>query len=98
MSISRPHVAARRDRRIAGAGLDGFEGEPLPAEDPLIGLDNVILTPHWSASTVDVWSATGQAMAEGMLLAARGQRPDNVVNPEVLDSARVCAETIPIRG
>ncbi len=77
-------VAALRDRRIAGAGLDVFEGEPLPAEDPLIGLDNVILTPHWSASTADVWSATGQAMAEGMLRAARGQRPDNVVNPEVL--------------
>ena len=51
-------VAALRDRRIAGAGLDVFEVEPLPAEDPLIGLDNVILTPHWSASTSDVWSAS----------------------------------------
>jgi phosphoglycerate dehydrogenase-like enzyme len=78
-------VAALRDRRIAGAGLDVFEVEPLPAEDPLIGLDNVILTPHWSASTSDVWSATGQAMAEGMLCAACGKLPDNIVNPEVLD-------------
>ncbi len=78
-------VAALRDRRIAGAGLDVFEVEPLPADDALIGLDNVILTPHWSASTSEVWSATGQAMAEGMLRAARGQRPDNIVNPEVLD-------------
>jgi len=78
-------VAALRDRRIAGAGLDVFEVEPLPPEDPLIGLDNVILTPHWSASTSDVWSATGQAMAEGMLRAARGELPDNIVNPEVLD-------------
>jgi phosphoglycerate dehydrogenase-like enzyme len=78
-------VAALRDRRIAGAGLDVFEVEPLPADDPLIVLDNVILTPHWSASTSDVWSATGHAMADGMLRAARGQRPDNIVNPEVLD-------------
>jgi len=78
-------VAALCDRRIAGAGLDVFEVEPLPADDPLIGLDNVILTPHWSASTSDVWSATGRAMAEGMLRAARGELPENIVNPEVLD-------------
>ena len=78
-------VAALRDRRIAGAGLDVFEVEPLPPDDPLIGLDNVILTPHWSASTSDVWRATGAAMAEGMLKAARGERPDNVVNPQVFD-------------
>jgi phosphoglycerate dehydrogenase-like enzyme len=76
---------ALRDRRIAGAGLDVFEVEPLPPDDPLVGLDNVILTPHWSASTVDVWCATGEAMAEGMLRAAGGELPDNVVNPEVLN-------------
>jgi phosphoglycerate dehydrogenase-like enzyme len=71
--------------RIAGAGLDVYEVEPLPADDPLIGLDNVILTPHWSASTADIWLATGQAMAEGMLRAARGLIPENVVNRNVLD-------------
>jgi phosphoglycerate dehydrogenase-like enzyme len=73
------------DRRIAGAGLDVFDVEPLPPDDPLIALDNVILTPHWSASTSDVWVATGKAMAEGMLRAARGELPENIVNPEVLD-------------
>ena len=78
-------VAALRDRRIAGAGLDVFDVEPLPAGDPLIGLDNVILTPHWSASTSDVWRATGTAMAEGMLKAAHGEPPDNIVNPQVFD-------------
>src|SRR5262249_36417995 len=72
-------------RRLAGAGLDVFAEEPLPAGDPLLGLDNVILTPHWSASTADVWAATGRAMAEGMLRAAQGQVPDSVVNPEVFD-------------
>jgi phosphoglycerate dehydrogenase-like enzyme len=76
---------ALRDRRIAGAGLDVFEAEPLPAGDPLLTLDNVILTPHWLASTADIWLATGQAMAEGMLRAAHGRPPDNIVNPEVLD-------------
>jgi phosphoglycerate dehydrogenase-like enzyme len=78
-------IEALRARRIAGAALDVFEVEPLPANDPLLGLDNVILTPHWSASTADVWRATGMAMAAGMLRAARGEIPENVVNPEVLD-------------
>jgi phosphoglycerate dehydrogenase-like enzyme len=79
---------ALRDRRIAGAGLDVFEVEPLPIDDPLIGLDHVILTPHWSASTSDVWQATGREMAHGMLKAAIGRPPDNVVNPEVLKRPR----------
>jgi phosphoglycerate dehydrogenase-like enzyme len=73
--------------RLAGAGLDVFEEEPLLADDPLTRLDNVILTPHWLASTADVWAATGKAMAEGMLRAARGLIPENVVNPEVLSQA-----------
>jgi phosphoglycerate dehydrogenase-like enzyme len=78
-------VEVLQARRIAGAALDVFEREPLPADDPLIALDNVILTPHWSASTRDVWRATGNAMVAGMLRAARGEIPDDVVNREVLE-------------
>jgi phosphoglycerate dehydrogenase-like enzyme len=74
-----------RNRRIAGAGLDVYEEEPPSSTDPLLGLDNVILTPHWLASTIDVWEATGEAMALGMLRAARGLVPEDVVNTEVLD-------------
>jgi phosphoglycerate dehydrogenase-like enzyme len=78
-------TAALEQRRIAGAALDVFEIEPLPADDPLVRLDNVILAPHWSCSTSDVWKATGHAMAAGMLRAARGLVPENVINQEVLD-------------
>jgi phosphoglycerate dehydrogenase-like enzyme len=78
-------VAALRERRLAGAALDVFEEEPLPPDDPLLELANVIVTPHWCASTTDVWRATAKAMAEGMLRAACGRVPDNVVNTEVLD-------------
>jgi phosphoglycerate dehydrogenase-like enzyme len=77
-------VEALRRRQIAGAGLDVFEVEPLPPGDPLLQLDNVIVTPHWLASTRDVWDATGRQMAAGMRRAARGLVPENVVNPEVL--------------
>ena len=81
-------VEVLTSRQIAGAALDVFEHEPLPADDPLIGLDNVILTPHWSASTRDVWQATGRAMVAGMLCASRGEVPENVVNRDVLDRPR----------
>jgi phosphoglycerate dehydrogenase-like enzyme len=77
-------VDSLRRGRLAGAGLDVFAVEPLPADDPLTQLDNVILTPHWSASTTDVWAATGRAMAEGMLRAACGRVPEHVVNAAVL--------------
>ena len=77
-------VAALRERKIAGAGLDVFAVEPLPPDHPLLQLDNAIVTPHWNCSTTDVWQATGRAMAEGMLRVAIGQAPENVVNREVL--------------
>jgi phosphoglycerate dehydrogenase-like enzyme len=85
-------VEALGSRRIAGAALDVYAVEPLPTDDPLLSLDNVILTPHWSASTTDVWSATGRAMAKGMLRAASGLVPENVVNPEVLVSSAFLAK------
>lgn len=78
-------VVALRERRIAGAGLDVYDAEPLPVDDPLLSLDNAILTPHWLPATTDIWRATGRAMAEGMLRAARGEVSENVVNVEVLD-------------
>jgi len=77
-------VRALQERRIAGAGLDVFAHEPLAAADPLTALDNVILTPHWLPTTNRVVRLVSVAMAEGILLAARGEAPENVVNQEVL--------------
>jgi phosphoglycerate dehydrogenase-like enzyme len=77
-------VEALRTRRIAGAGLDVFSPEPPLPDDPILSLDNVIVTPHWLASTSDVWEATGRVTAEGMLRVAQGLVPEDVVNPEVL--------------
>jgi phosphoglycerate dehydrogenase-like enzyme len=77
-------VAALAERRIAGAGLDVFDPEPLPADDPLTSLDNVVLSPHWAAGTLDVFHDAGVTNMQAMLRAARGELPDNIVNPEVL--------------
>jgi phosphoglycerate dehydrogenase-like enzyme len=78
-------IDALANRRIAGAGLDVFEHEPLPAGHPLIGLDNVILTPHWLPSTRDAARLTMVTMANGMVRASEGLVPDNVLNREVLE-------------
>jgi phosphoglycerate dehydrogenase-like enzyme len=76
---------ALREGRLAGAALDVYAQEPPPPDDPLLRLDNVVLTPHWSASTADVWRSSARVMIDGMLRVATGRVPDDVVNPAVLD-------------
>ncbi|MFN6106773.1 MAG: NAD(P)-dependent oxidoreductase, partial [Planctomycetaceae bacterium] len=83
--LADPRVAHRGTTgHLAGAGLDVFAVEPLPANDPLTELDNVILTPHWNASTRDVWRATGDTVTRSVLAVSRGELPAHIVNPEVL--------------
>ncbi|HTW31307.1 MAG TPA: D-2-hydroxyacid dehydrogenase [Candidatus Sulfotelmatobacter sp.] len=48
-------IEALRDRRIAGAALDVFEREPLPADSPLWNLDNLLITPHTAGMTSKLW-------------------------------------------
>lgn len=79
-------VKVLQERRIAGAGLDVFEVEPLPADDPLTELDNVLLTPHWTPATSDIWTAGGLQMSQCILKVARGEVPPNVINRSVLES------------
>lgn len=78
-------IRCLQDRWIAGAGLDVFEEEPLPAGNPLIGLDNVILTPHYLPATHQATRATLASILRGMLRIADGNLPNNILNPEVLD-------------
>jgi phosphoglycerate dehydrogenase-like enzyme len=73
-----------REKKIAGAGLDVFETEPLPVSSPFLKLDNVILTPHWLPSTHRAARATRDLMIQNVLRVAQGLVPQNVVNPEVL--------------
>ncbi len=74
-----------RERRIAGAGLDVFATEPLPLSSSLLQLDNVILTPHWLASTRQAGRATIVPIIEGMLELSHGRLPDNILNGDVLE-------------
>lgn len=72
---------ALRSDRIAGAALDVFDVQPLPANDPLFETPRLLLTPH----TAGITATSGRAMAVGaaqeMLRILRGEQPRNPVNP-----------------
>lgn len=69
--------------RIAGAGLDVFAEEPLPASSPLIGLGNVVLTPHVGGSTEAALYRAATRLADEVLTVLEGARPDHLVNEAV---------------
>ena len=73
-----------RRNAIAGAALDCFSVEPLPATSPLRGLSNVILTPHMIGHTVEAHHSLEVATRENLELILSGQPPRYVVNPAVL--------------
>jgi D-3-phosphoglycerate dehydrogenase len=70
---------ALADGRVAGAGLDVFETEPLTSS-PLFALDNVVVTPHLGASTVEAQDKAGLAVARSVRLALRGEFVPDAVN------------------
>ncbi len=78
-------VRGLREGWIRGAALDVFQEEPLPADDPLTKLDNVILAPHWLPATRQACYATQASVTEGMRKVAEGGLPDNILNPSVLE-------------
>jgi D-3-phosphoglycerate dehydrogenase len=72
--------------RIAGAGLDVFDQEPIDPNDPLLALDNVIVTPHALCWT-DEWARlTGESASESIIDIARGKQPPHTVNPRVFET------------
>ncbi len=65
-------VKALEEGWIAGAGLDVYEEEPLPKDHPLTKLDNVVLTPHIGASTVEAQMRAGVQVAEQIVEILKG--------------------------
>lgn len=75
-------IAALQQRQIAGAGLDVFENEPA-LDRRFCALDNVVLTPHVGSSTRATRLAMAMLAADNLIAALSGQRPPNLLNPEV---------------
>ena len=74
---------ALKEGKIAGAALDVYETEP-PGENPLFEFDNTSFTPHLGASTAEAQIRAGTTTAEQVLKVLKGEKPDFIVNPEVL--------------
>ena len=72
--------AALRSGRIMAAGLDVFEVEPTPADNPILQLDNVVVTPHIGSATHETREAMARCAVENLLSALAGERPANLVN------------------
>jgi len=73
-----------RSGAIASAGLDVFEYEPLPVSNPLVGMPNVVLSPHSLCWTDDFAAAVSDSAIAALLDVKEGRVPEHVVNPEVL--------------
>jgi D-3-phosphoglycerate dehydrogenase len=74
---------ALKQRRIAGAAFDVYQTWPVKPEDPLLKLDNVILTPHIGGATEETVARHSQMIADDIQRFLAGQRPQNMLNPEV---------------
>ena len=81
-------VAALQGGRIAGAGLDVFEQEPTPSTNPLLAMDNVVVTPHGICFTDECMRGLAQSAFRAVLDVAAGRTPPYVVNPDALNRRR----------
>lgn len=75
-------VACLAARRIAGAGVDVYGVEPLPKDHPLLGLDNIVLTPHLGYVTQETYQIFFRQVVENIVAYLDGQIPSRCINPE----------------
>ena len=73
------------DRKIWAAGLDVFEAEPVPMDEPLLKLDNVVVPPHLGSASTATRIKMATMAAQNCLAGVSGRVPPNVVNPEAAE-------------
>ncbi|MEE9199367.1 MAG: D-glycerate dehydrogenase [Dehalococcoidia bacterium] len=79
---------ALKSGAIASAALDVTEVEPIAMDDPLLSLDNIIITPHTASASVSTRTKMAVMAAENLLAGLRGEQPPNCPNPEALQARR----------
>jgi len=80
-------VDAIRSGQLGGAALDVFDNEPN-IHPELIGMENVVLTPHIASATYEARQKMGEQAVDAILKVLSGEKPENLVNPEIWDSRR----------
>ncbi len=78
--------------QLVGAGLDVTHPEPLPVGHPLLGRNDVVVTPHVASATADGKVRILRAAFEATMAVLDGRRPEHLVNPDVWD--RVAGATV----
>ncbi len=78
---------ALSDKTIAGAALDVFEKEPIPADDPILKLDNVIMTAHLSSWSAESFVQLRLEVVKNIVDVLKGELPRSIVNRKFLVSA-----------
>ncbi len=78
---------------IEGAGLDVTEEEPIASDDPLLTLDNCIVTPHVAGFSPTFLEDCAIRQAENITFALSGRKPHGLANPEVIKTIAVMRET-----
>jgi phosphoglycerate dehydrogenase-like enzyme len=76
-------VDALRRGDIAGAALDVTDPEPLPADHPLVALDNCLVVPHIASASFATRNKMASMAAANLIAGVRGERLPTPVNPEV---------------
>ena len=77
-------VAALRSGRLKGAGLDVFENEPLPPDDPLAAEDNAVLTPHAAWYSEESYVELKRRTIENVVEFCAGREPRDILNGDAL--------------
>jgi gluconate 2-dehydrogenase len=72
-----------KTKTIASAGIDVFEKEPIDPMNPLIELDNIVMTPHIASASIDTRTAMAMMAATNLVAVLEGKDPPNAVNPEI---------------
>ncbi len=81
-------INALEKGKLFGVGMDVVEGEPISGDHPLLRFDNVIIGPHIGAYTHECLNGMGDKVVSDVIRLFAGEKPDEMVNPEVYEKAR----------